>query len=208
MGGHPLRSGKERFCVILSLIRRAAAAVKCRLCLPWSAIHPVDKSLILFMALLLGQSAYTLFHPSGGQAARDIDVIIRTASSAIFGYFLSANFATGQSAAPSGAQPRTISTADGETVPSLTGRIGFLSRPSGPETGGAASSGGQAEGAFCLQVAAATGIGLFCLAALMVLRNTAGPDAADSAVAVQFRDFVSGCVGFLIGSPTHPPRTG
>ena len=55
----------------------------------------------------------------------------------------------------------------------------------------------------------ATGIGLFCLVALLVLRNlsqwglvSAESNSVASAV-VQLRDFVSGCVGFLIGCPTH-----
>ena len=50
-----------------------------------------DRYLMLFMAVLLGQSAYSLL--SGGETLagnREIDVIVRTASAAIFGYFLSA----------------------------------------------------------------------------------------------------------------------
>ena len=48
------------------------------------------------------------------------------------------------------------------------------------------------------------------LAILLVLRNTTLGDAAlaaqperVTATVAQFRDFVSSCVGFLIGSPTH-----
>lgn len=195
--------------MVLSLLRQAAGAVRRRFCLPWSAVHPVDRSLILFMVLLLGQSAYTLFHPdAGGQIVRDIDIIIRTSSAAIFGYFLSASFVTGRTGgvSPAGGAAHKITTADSGAAPSLRGQIGFLP-PSDLASGQAAPSGGQTERAFCLQVAAATGIGLFCLITLMVLRNTAGPDAPDSAAAVQFRDFVSGCVGFLIGSPTHQLQT-
>lgn len=195
--------------MVLSLLRRAGRALRRRLCLPWSAIHPVDKSLILFMVLLLAQSAYTLFHPSGGsQTARDIDIIIRTSSAAIFGYFLSANFATAQAADAAGGPPRRPAPADSGTSPSLRGQIGFLPPSSQPTAGQADAAGGPGRQAFCLQVAAASGIGLFCLVVLIVLRNTAGPDAPDSAAAVQFRDFVSGCVGFLIGSPTHARSSG
>lgn len=55
----------------------------------------------------------------------------------------------------------------------------------------------------------ATVIGLFCLCVLLILRNmgASGEQILDSdsvsATVVQFRDFVSGCVGFLIGVPTH-----
>ena len=47
---------------------------------------------------------------------------------------------------------------------------------------------------------------------LILLRNVggwgAGIEASPSATAIvaQFRDFVSGCVGFLIGSPTNRQR--
>ena len=62
----------------------------------------------------------------------------------------------------------------------------------------------------CLRAAAAAGIGLFCLATLLVLRNLALWDAGSAggesvtATVAQFRDFISGCVGFLIGAP--PPK--
>lgn len=58
----------------------------------------------------------------------------------------------------------------------------------------------------------ATVIGLFCLVTLLVLRNlnqwglAVESDSAAASV-VQFRDFVSGCVGFLIGCPTHSDKS-
>lgn len=60
---------------------------------PWCRIHPVDKSLLLFMLILLLQSAVNLFLPaSGSSITGDIDIVVRTSAAAIFGYFLSANF--------------------------------------------------------------------------------------------------------------------
>ena len=54
-----------------------------------------------------------------------------------------------------------------------------------------------------VQVVAATVIGLFSLSILLLLRWFGMPeDSAATAMAAQFRDFVSGCVGFLIGCPT------
>ena len=58
-----------------------------------------------------------------------------------------------------------------------------------------------------LQILVAAGIGLFCLAALILVRNIGGYtggalSATAAATVTQFRDFVSGCVGFLIGCPT------
>ncbi len=129
-----------------------------------SGIPLTDRCLILFMAILLGQSAYSLFAGApGSPQSGDIDVIVRTASAAIFGYFLSAR-----------------------------GR-----RPAGKAGDGPGDH----------LVAAAAAIGLFCLVILLALRNLppedpamAGSDSATATVA-QFRDFVSGCVGLLIGVP-------
>ncbi|MEG1426533.1 MAG: hypothetical protein RSC76_02470 [Oscillospiraceae bacterium] len=59
-----------------------------------------------------------------------------------------------------------------------------------------------------LQICIATGVGLFCVFALCILRNILAmkPDFVFShdmlSTISQFRDFVSGCVGFLIGTPT------
>ena len=77
---------------------------------------------------------------------------------------------------------------------------------SGPQTRGTAET---ATGGSRLQVVMATGIGLFCMVVLIVVRNSAqlNEAAAQSstvmATVVQFRDFVSACVGFLIGYPAE-----
>lgn len=91
------------------------------------------------------------------------------------------------------------------------GTIGFVSEASAGSEGGAQTR-GTAEsgtGGSSLQVVMATGIGLFCMVVLIVVRNSAqlNEAAAQSstvmATVVQFRDFVSACVGFLIGYPTE-----
>lgn len=184
-----------------------------------SDIHPVDKSLLLFMLVLLVQSAYSIFCPGeASQIAGEIDIIVRTSAAAIFGYFLSANFirgtaSTGQTPTESGARKLEAGT---DSPPEVTGplaRIGFSdngetsAEPGAAQTAAPSSSEGNA--ANCLQVIVAAAIGLFCLVALLVLRNLSQwdlvPANSDSVAAtvVQFRDFISGCVGFLIGCPTH-----
>ena len=91
-----------------------------------------------------------------------------------------------------------------------------MSTAAAPDTAGTAdstpdSSAGD-DAANCLQVAVATCIGLFCLVTLLVLRNlsqwdlTAAESDSVAATVVQFRDFVSGCVGFLIGCPAHTDK--
>ena len=184
-------------------------------------IHAVDKSLLLFMAVLLAQSVCNLFVPgAAGQATGDIDIVVRTSAAAIFGYFLSANFiqrASSAGQAPTGGQTHILETGS-ESSPSAgpVARIGFdtgaePAEPAQPGNIQLQESAAQTETAQagCLQVKVATVIGLSCLAALLVLRNLsqwgllpAHWEAASATVA-QLRDFVSGCVGFLIGCPTQ-----
>lgn len=181
-------------------------------------IHPVDKSLLLFMVLLLLQSAYSIFFPSEADpAVGDIDVIIRTSSAAIFGYFLSANFvnrSSVQTETVSAPAPLTTAAQAGTEVSAPKSQIGFTAEDTALESGGTQSIPSPSLPAWlpdssCLQVATATVIGLFCLLVLLILRNMGASGsqllASDSvsATVVQFRDFVSGCVGFLIGFPTH-----
>ncbi len=185
---------------------------------PLANIHPVDKSLLLFMVILMLQSAYTIFFPQTANAlSGDIDVIVRTSAAAIFGYFLSANFVgrpSAQTKASLGEGPRIIEpAADKVADTGPKNQIGFTVEPSSMETGGAQLNESEAPSqpptsGYRLQVMAATGIGLFCLLTLIVMRhwpfgdyNIAQSDSVNATV-VQFRDFVSGCVGFLIGCPT------
>ena len=183
-----------------------------------AGIHPVDRSLLLCMAVLLGQSAYSLFVPGpGGPLADEIDIIVRTAAASIFGYFLSANFvnrSSVQTETVSAPAPLTTAAQAGTEVGAPKSQIGFTAEDTALEGGGIQSVPSPSLPAWlpdtnCLQVATATVIGLFCLLVLLILRNMGASGsqllASDSvsATVVQFRDFVSGCVGFLIGFPTH-----
>lgn len=179
-------------------------------------IHPVDKSLLLFMLVLLAQSAYSIFCSGGAsQTAGEIDIIVRTSAAAIFGYFLSANFIghdeeSGQ--ATQAAQTHILKPGADPVQDSMPrAQIGFsageaASEPAAPQVQA------MQQPIRCLQVRAATFIGLFCLLALLILRNLTQlgivSPTSDSVTGtiVQFRDFISGCVGFLIGCPTHQTR--
>ena len=163
-----------------------------------AGIHLVDKCLILFMAILLIQSACTLLGFPGNTAqANEIDVIIRTSSAAIFGYFLSANFI--RNGASGSGQQETARMGDGG-LKELAAEEGEENKEEHPVESGR------------LQILIAAAVGLFCLFTLILLRNVGGwgegIEASPSATATvaQFRDFVSGCVGFLIGSPTNRQR--
>lgn len=181
-------------------------------------IHPVNKSLLFLMLVLLIQSTVSLFLPGdASQITRDIDVIVRTSAAAIFGYFLSASFL--RNAAVSGQATSSQAPHILETGAELSGestgakaRIGFTSEEPGLESGGTEdqNSSASSSAASCLQITIAAAIGLFCLITLLVLRNSAqlgllSTDSSSVAAAVtQFRDFISGCIGFLIGSPALP----
>lgn len=178
-----------------------------------SKIHPVDRSLLLFLAVLLAQSAYSLFVPGGeSQLSGDIDIIVRTSSAAILGYLLSGNFID---RVPAGCSCGAVSNTDltaptGGPAGRLRGQIGFTDGETAPAAGGARGTASAAPpAACCLQIVTATAIGLFCLGVLIALRNLAPADdprltsPAVTAIVAQFRDFVSGCVGFLIGIPTR-----
>lgn len=165
------------------------------------------------MAVLLIQSAYTLFFPEeSSQLSGSIDIVIRTSAAGIFGYFLSANFAVRApegSQVPAGAPQHRIEPAETVSGSSVKNQIGFVADTAEAETGAIQSQVPEpAAGYGGPQVLAAACIGLFCLAALILLRNwgqeAISPAASDSLTATitQFRDFVSGCVGFLIGCPS------
>ena len=184
----------------------------------WQQLHLVDRCLLILMAVLLAQSTYTLFFPGGdGQLSGSIDIVIRTSAASIFGYFLSANFAARDQQEPSApaSLPKSAAVPPEATPGSAAApknQIGFVSAPTSPQTGGiqAQETGSSAESPRCcrLQVLAAACMGLFCLVVL-ILRRTMGssgtsPEASSALTATvsQFRDFVSGCVGFLIGCPS------
>ena len=182
-----------------------------------STIHPVDLALILIMAILLLQSVYNIFICSDIQSSSsEIDIIVRTSAASIFGYFLSGNFmrhSDSGSASPLSGQVHIMEAADNSQTQSSNlstsdeAASPALARISEPIEQDPAASPDPAQ-VSCLQVWIAAGIGLFCLITLLLLRNMGQWSAAaqsDSAAAtvVQFRDFISGCVGFLIGHPTQ-----
>lgn len=199
-----------------------------------SSIHLVDKCLILFMIVLLIQSIYSLFlQGDSGAETGSIDVVVRTSSASIFGYFLSANFIRhdksreqktddsikNTSKTQISPLDKSINENPSGVVEGPKGRIGFAETGAPEEVKLGVGKGENLSNdsppaeitASRLQIIAATGIGLLCLAALIVLRNIAqfsgtfdGPPSDSAAATVtQFRDFISGCVGFLIGCPTH-----
>ena len=184
----------------------------------WKRLHLVDRCLLLIMAVLMLQSLYTLFFPGwDSQLSGSIDVVVRTSAAAVFGYFLSANFAARDEESPQvpPASPvHRIEPAEAAISSSAgpVNQIGFVSGTQA-DTGEIQLQSDpvlpQQPGCRCApQILVAACIGLFCLVTLILLRNMGVDDEALAksssltATVSQFRDFVSGCVGFLIGCPS------
>ena len=189
-----------------------------------SSIHPVDRYLILFTVVLLAQSVYSLFAPEQTPLAGNIDTMVRTSLAAVFGYFLSGNFNTGSSekavqeekpspdidstpeealAKPSQASAPSLQTEAQQEAAPRTAEIPAQTVPTVPKV---------SIGVSRLQIFLAAGIGLVCLIALLVLRCHPGLSeqaltGSPAATVAQFRDLVSGCIGFLIGCPVHGSYT-
>lgn len=192
-----------------------------RICSTLAKIHIVDKFLIVFMILLMGQSVHSLFanHPTSGESAH-IDIIVRTSAAAIFGYFLSTNFirhASYNSKDETGGSLETHAKSIlGVSSDGIQNHIGFAAPQSEDSTdmldmGNVSYNENPSPNKFGgnrLQIVITSIIGLFCLVVLIIARDITALNAdmevsaTAAATAAQFRDFVSGCIGFLIGSPT------
>lgn len=156
-----------------------------------SRIRLVDRFLILIMAILLMQSAYTLFvHETVSQETNSIDIIVRTSAAAIFGYFLSGNFTKRTSSlSTQNIQDCVMTVPEQEAVKSN----------SSENTEAAFDEAGHISGR-CnkLQIAVISVIGIVCLTFLLVLRNFSQITPQTASTVSQLRDFTSACVGFLV----------
>lgn len=187
----------------------------------WKKIHLIDRCLIIFMIFLLAQLTLTLFWSQDpGEEVNSIATVVRTSTAAIFGYFLSANFIrnndeTQENVNQTTAQTR-ITSPESKKDEKIINQIGFTaSKDKNKQELGAANSTPEPQAAppsNKLQIIIATLVGLFCLCVLSTAHsisvlNPASKSSHDAMATIsQFRDFLSGCVGFLIGSPTNRRR--
>lgn len=184
---------------------------------------------MLFMLVLLLQSSFAMFNEHADPPEmRNFDIIMRTSSASIFGYFLSANF--GQERGEE--EPLAQTSPQRQTKPVLPPDPLESALPAKPD-GAAVSPLDPAEDVLPvgenkppaleevppekpvqyyvdprsrhLQIVIATGIGLFSLLILLQMRYFGTMTQNSVASISQFRDFVSGCVGFLIGSARGNP---
>ena len=177
-------------------------------CSRWGGIYLVDKCLMIILALLMFQSAISLFLYEGtGPESEGIDVMVRTSASGIFGYLISANFNQHRKHACAGRSQRGKAPAELNNQGSE--QIGF-------HAGLAVTGGGAALAApptvtqediteqNCdrAQILVVAAIGLSSLLVLLIFRNFMERTAVNTGSLTQFRDFVSGSVGFLISCST------
>lgn len=184
----------------------------------WYKIKLIDRCLIIVMAILMFQSIYNLFvNEVNSQDTTTIDVVVRTTSAAIFGYFLSANFIkkssrkyintdvssnifVDENSSNKGQEPNT------NNLMYVKNTIGFTSDTDNYEKKVSVNKvEGIEEGETSeLQIIIATVICVVALIVLFVVRNFTTTAPASLGTISQMRDFVSGCVGFLLGCPSKP----
>lgn len=189
-------------------------------------VHLIDKCLLVFMTIFMIQSGYTLFtqYTAETQDINSIDVIVRTSAAAIFGYFISSNFVRRDSlkdAPTSGGslqspEIKEITTAkesqisqEPQEVGRIKNQIGFAAPNPSPKAELQDGKGEVLETeeerttiAAELQIVIISVIGITSLCILLIYRDFFEMTAASVGSLSQLRDFVSGCVGFLIGSTT------
>ncbi|WP_053985605.1 hypothetical protein [Niameybacter massiliensis] len=145
-----------------------------------------DKCVMLFMIILIIDSAYSLFTPIGGKHSAAIDIVVRTTMASIFGYLLGSNFMIKK---PTTKKQRSKKQAKIECIcKELEEENENEDEPIKEETNN-------------IQVIIATVIGISSLLVLIIARDLVQlPDDALATIS-QFRSFVSGSIGFLIGIP-------
>lgn len=176
----------------------------------WYKIKLIDRCLIIVMAILMFQSIYNLFvNEVNSQDTTTIDVVVRTTSAAIFGYFLSANFIkrplrkyTNTDVSSNLFIDNNLSPKGQESnqnnIMNVKNTIGFTSEADNYEKKIPINNNeGFEEGETSeLQIIIATVICIVALTVLFVVRNFTTTTSASLGTISQMRDFVSGCVGF------------
>lgn len=194
----------------MSCLCRARTAAKHK----WGRIHLVDKCLLIILGILLVQSAINLFlHEGSATETNGIDVVIRTSAAGIFGYLISTNFdqqrKRGERRTSAGGKPEQSRTAvDGD----VKAQIGFdtgggemtSTVPSPPRLSQHTHEG--YENCDRAQILVVAGVGIVSLCILTFYRNFGVMEPGDVGSLTQFRDFVSGSVGFLVSSSTSGMR--
>ena len=178
----------------------------------WGRIHLVDRCLLIILGILMLQSGLNLFlAESATQEMNSIDIVIRTSAAGIFGYLISANFNQEKKRSgrrkSQGTAPKAAESAAGkQAVQGPVARIGFdtgggsTTAVQPPQTEETRGPGREHYDRAQILIVAAVGIVSLCI--ILVYRNWFTSGASAAGTLTQFRDFVSGSVGFLISCTT------
>ncbi|MEG2924226.1 MAG: hypothetical protein RR848_07125 [Oscillospiraceae bacterium] len=159
-----------------------------------------DKFLIVFMLILMMQLGYNLFSDKIATSATSaIDIVVRTTTAAVFGYFVSSNFQNQNN-------NNQVSSENGDNIamPVLSAfdtyraNVNFIGENAQSvknynEKRVARHKDNQ------LQIMVVAVIGLFALVLLLLAKDYTYQSHSSIATVSQLRDFVSGSVGFLVG---------
>lgn len=169
--------------------------------------------LLLMLVILLVQSSVALFLPPADNAdLSGIDIVIRTSLSSIFGFIMSMVGNQSEKKASNQAsqsEPATIGFSSEDTVTTPTSCLSMTDKSSSAtsklttakataKSTRRRSSGYRTQ----IQIIIVIFISLYCLIVIMVLRDCNTDIASNSAsisTITQYRDFVSGGIGALIG---------
>lgn len=168
-----------------------------------ASVSLLDKFLVVYLVLFLIHIIYALF---SGKAVstqmNSIDVVLRTFASAVFGYFLSGNFAKTEDYLLSKAYGKQLPTAykSSDKTANRAVRIGFsdLSQENEEDVQVEIAPPAKVNFVSSLQTHIVAVVGLVCLIILIVVRNVE-PEVENIAALTQLRDMLSSSVGFLVG---------
>lgn len=167
----------------------------------WREISFKDKGLILIMIVLLLQCIHNLYSPAPtSQSYMTINLIIRTSVAAIFGYFLSSNFLSKLAIDKSIDDKLRILEQileDNEIDNELKNKYSKKLKKEQLEEEQ------EQEGYVCnknLQNGIAVGICILIIICLIIGINFKLISDGADAIITQFRDIISGCIGFLLGN--------
>lgn len=174
-------------------------------------VRLVDKCLIIFMVIFMGQTIYNLFiNESISQNSNLLDVVVRTTSASIFGYFISGNFLN-RNKNKENICPKQVDFLDKESlflsndskVNSEYNRLQSIEEIGEKETFGEAYENNISPKEINnQQIIIVTIIGIVSAIVLIIDRNCNYSTTYALGSLSQLRDFVSGCVGFLLGYQT------
>lgn len=179
-----------------------------------SRISLVDRFLILFMFLLFCYMAYQLFSGGLSDENNTIDVIVQTSAATIFGYFISVNSLTAVPKKETVSQlPATTAgiTQASKEKGTVGVKIGFQdpSEESQTEMGKITVSeipDASKETCGKLQIWVVSAVGLLSLVILIGTKGYSDVTPELTALVSQLRDFLFGCIGFLVGCGKNAVR--